>query len=129
MGHYNLSQPIALLLILLYLGSYMLLPGAHAKVLSTQWVLDEQARQDRVDKVQRLLSQEQVKKQMIALGVEPSDAKARVAKLTEEELRQLEGKLELLPAGAGVLEVVGIAFLLLLILELVGVIDIFKNIP
>jgi len=34
-----------------------------------------------------------------------------------------------LPAGADALAVIGIVFLVLLILELVGVIDIFKKIP
>jgi hypothetical protein len=40
----------------------------------------------------------------------------------------LAGRLEELPAGGDLLAVVGITFVVILILELVGVIDIFKKI-
>jgi hypothetical protein len=59
--------------------------------------------------------------------VDPVAASERVAALTDEELRYLDGRLAELPAGAGVVEVIGIVFVVLLILELVGVIDIFKS--
>ena len=47
--------------------------------------------------------------------------------MTPDELARLSRGLDELPAGAGALEVIGVVFLVLLLLELVGVIDIFKK--
>ena len=62
------------------------------------------------------------------LGVDPLAADARIAALTDQELQLLATDLENLPAGGSALGVVGIVFIVLLILELVGVIDIFNKI-
>jgi hypothetical protein len=40
----------------------------------------------------------------------------------------LQGRIADLPAGAGVIEVIGIVFVILLILELIGVTNIFTRI-
>ncbi len=64
---------------------------------------------------------------MIGLGVNPSDAQARVAALTDSELQALDQRIESMPAGGDVLAVIGIVFIVLLILELTGVINIFKK--
>ena len=62
------------------------------------------------------------------MGVNPSDAALRVASLNDQELATVANRLDQLPAGGdGVLAVIGIVFLVLLILELTGVIDIFKK--
>ena len=49
------------------------------------------------------------------------------AALSDSELVQLSENIDQAPAGAGVVEVVGIVFIVLIILELVGVTDIFKK--
>ena len=64
---------------------------------------------------------------MQALGVDPSAVDARVARLTDSELRSLADRMEQMPAGGDALAVIGIVFVVLIILELVGVIDIFKK--
>jgi Skp family chaperone for outer membrane proteins len=69
----------------------------------------------------------QVRGQMQAMGVDPSAVDARVARLTDSELRSLADRMEQMPAGGDALAVVGIVFVILIILELVGVIDIFKK--
>jgi hypothetical protein len=43
------------------------------------------------------------------------------------ELRSLAGQMSGMPAGGDALAVIGIVFIVLLILELTGVIDIFKK--
>ena len=65
---------------------------------------------------------------MVALGVDPLDAQARVAALTDSELQTLDRQIGELPAGGDVLAVIGVVFIVLLILELVGVINIFKTV-
>jgi hypothetical protein len=80
------------------------------------------------DAIQDFLTQESVRQQLVQLGVAPDFALERASSLTLTERQYLNQKIEELPAGAGALEVIGIVFLVLLILELVGVTDIFKKI-
>ncbi len=75
-----------------------------------------------------MLAREEVREQMHALGVESAQIDARLAALTDSELNQLAQDIESAPAG-GILEVIGVVFIVLLILEAVGVIDIFKKFP
>jgi hypothetical protein len=80
------------------------------------------------DAIQTFLSKETVQQQLVQLGVSPELAMARVAALTPTERQFLEENITDLPTGAGAVEVIGIVFIVLLILELIGVIDIFKKI-
>ncbi|HEX7236689.1 MAG TPA: PA2779 family protein [Gammaproteobacteria bacterium] len=102
--------------------------AAHAGVISTQQYLtsiDREATRARIDAV---LAREEVRSKLEQYGVDPAVTDARLAALTDQELEQLATDLENVPAGGSVLAVVGVVFLVLLILELVGVIDIFKKI-
>jgi hypothetical protein len=78
--------------------------------------------------VNSTLAREQVRSQMAAMGVDPAAVDARVARLTDSELQSLAERMQQMPAGGDALAVIGIVFLVILILELVGVIDIFKKI-
>ncbi len=73
------------------------------------------------------LDRQDVRDRMIALGVERQLVDSRLAALTDAELHSLAGRMEQLPAGGDLLAVIGIVFIVLLVLELVGVIDIFKK--
>ena len=102
--------------------------AAYAGVISTQEYLtavDREATRARIDAV---LAREEVRSKLEQYGVDPAVTDARLAALTDQELEQLATDLENVPAGGSVLAVVGIVFLVLLILELVGVIDIFNKI-
>jgi hypothetical protein len=77
--------------------------------------------------VNSTLAREQVRDQLTALGVDPAAVDARVARLSDTELRTLADRMQNVPAGGDALAVIGIVFVILIILELVGVIDIFKK--
>jgi len=81
----------------------------------------------RLAAVQAKLAREDVRQAMMSLGVDPAEASARVAALDERELARLDGQLSELPAGGSLLGLIGAVFVVLLILELTGVIDIFKK--
>jgi hypothetical protein len=105
-----------------------LTPPVSAAVISTEQVLTMEDRQARIAGIQASLARADVQNAMIELGVDPAQAQARVHALTDEELLQLEGQLETLPAGGdGVLVLIGAVFLVLLILELTGAINIFHG--
>jgi hypothetical protein len=111
---------------LLNLGSP---PVAEAGLVTTLQAAAATTRTQDLATVNAALAREEVRAQFEALGVEPAQVESRVAALTDAELRTLAGQMADLPAGADALAVIGIVFLVLLILEAVGVIDIFKKFP
>lgn len=115
------------ILVTIAFATTALVAPAHASLVGTQAVMMESERAATVARVHAAMDREAVQAQLVALGVDPADAKARIAALTDAELQRLDGRLAELPAGAGVLEVVGIVFVVLLILELVGVTNIFSS--
>lgn len=101
--------------------------SAGAGVIGTEAAILGEERAERIARINAVLSREAVQQQLERLGVDPADAQARVASLSDAELVALEQRMDELPAGAGALEVLGIVLLVLLVLELVGVTDIFKS--
>ena len=111
---------------LLNLGSP---PVAEAGLVTTLQAAAATTRTQDLETVNAALAREEVRAQFEALGVEPAQIESRVAALTDAELRTLAGQMADMPAGADALAVIGIVFLVLLILEAVGVIDVFKKFP
>jgi hypothetical protein len=111
---------------MLNLGSPMV---AQAGLIGTLQAVEADTRAQDLAGINAALARDQVREQLAALGVDADAVEARIAALTDPELRMLAGKLAEAPAGADALAVIGIVFLVLLILEAVGVIDIFKKFP
>jgi hypothetical protein len=101
---------------------------AHAGVVGTQVVAAAANRAAQVETLQNVIMSDQVSSQLVALGVDPAWAAERVSSMTDEELARLSSNMEQMPAGAGVVYLVGAVFIVLIILELTGVIDIFKKV-
>ncbi|MDH3315326.1 MAG: PA2779 family protein [Betaproteobacteria bacterium] len=98
-----------------------------AAPVGTSAVLQQESAEAQVSRVRETLARDDVQRAMIALGVNPDAARERVASLTQAEVAALESELEGLPAGGDFLAVVGIVFIVLIILELVGVTHIFSK--
>jgi hypothetical protein len=104
-------------------------PTASAGIVGTQDYLAAEARAGHVAEISAALSRADVQSQLVALGVDPVQAVARAAALSDAELAVVAGQLQALPAGGdSFFAVIGIVFVVLLILELTGVTDIFKKI-
>jgi hypothetical protein len=101
---------------------------AAAGVISTQQYLTAVDREATRARIGAALARAEVRSKLEQYGVDPVAADARIAALTDRELELLATELESLPAGGDLLAIVGITFIVLLILELVGVIDIFSKI-
>jgi hypothetical protein len=115
----------AVCLALLNLGSPQV---AQAGLVGTsQAVAAAETRSADLAQVNATLAREQVRDQLSAFGVDPAAVEARVARLSDAELRTLADRMAQAPAGGDALAIVGIVFVVLIILELVGVIDIFKK--
>lgn len=102
--------------------------SAPAGMIETGYLLDSEARAASLSRIEVLLAREDVAKQLATLGVDPSLVVERLAGLSDAELLELDGQIDSQIAGGDVLGVIGIVFVVLLILELVGVTDIFKSI-
>jgi hypothetical protein len=118
-----------LCLALLNLGTPLV---AHAGLIGTLQAVEAVqagARTQDLALINAALAREQVRTQLVALGVDPAGVGSRVNALSDGELRTLAGKVAEAPAGGDAFAVIGIVFVVLLILEAVGVIDIFKKFP
>ena len=100
----------------------------YAGTISTQKLIETQKTDTTRARVEEFISRDSVRDQMVALGVDPTEVHDRLAALTGDELRLLEQNLETMPAAGDALAVIGVVFIVLLILELTGVIDIFKKV-
>lgn len=78
--------------------------------------------------LEAFLSRSDVAAELTRYGVSPDVVMARVNSLSDAEIAALQGRLDEQVAGGDALAVIGVVFLVLLILEVVGVTDIFKSV-
>jgi hypothetical protein len=103
-------------------------PTAQAAVIGSYDYAQATARGERIERIHGFLARDAVRQQLLGLGVKPGDVDGRLSALTDAELAQIEAQIDKMPAGGDVLAVIGIVFVVLLILELVGVTNIFSAI-
>jgi hypothetical protein len=102
----------------------------HAGLVSTESVIAETfgSTGDRA-RVEAFLARDDVKRQLADLGVDPSEAAARVAALGDDEINRIAGQLDELPAGEGVLTtiaiVAGVILIILVITDIAGITNVF----
>ena len=101
--------------------------SAQAGVVDTAAMMHT-ARDAHIAVIQSQLARDEVRAQLERFGVEPAAIDGRLAALSDRELAQLSERMQDTPAGGdGLLAVIGLTFVVLLVLELVGIIDIFKR--
>ena len=121
-----LKRSIVMLLVLSM--SLLGLPAVGiAAPIGTDTLIQLDQRDELLSSIQAELARDEVRAEFLARGVSPAEVDARVAALSTEELRQLKLQIDELPAG-GLLAVIGVVFVVLLILELVGVTNVFTKI-
>lgn len=126
-GH-NLRGIARLLVLSLLLGNLLGSP-ARAALISTEQAIATEHHLDARARVEALLAREDVRAELIGLGVDPEQAATRLARLNDAEIARIAGHLDSLPAGEGAIgAVVGAAlfiFLVLLITDLLGLTDVY----
>lgn len=128
MSTYTRSAARGALIGLLCSGMVLLSFPARAEIIGTESMVATEARSNDLAAVQAFMSRDEVRAELQSFGVDADAAALRVAALSDAELQQLAGRIDQQPAGAGALAVVGIVFVVLLILELVGVTNVFTRI-
>ena len=108
----------------------MALPGpAQARTLGTEEVLGAAAAPSaslQRDTLRGLLDRDDVRRQLVAHGVDVVAARERVDALTDAEVEQLAGRVGTLPAGgSSVIGVLFAVFLILLVTDILGLTKVF----
>lgn len=123
------SRAIARLLIAALLLNALPFGAAQAALVSTEQALAAGEAAEARARIASLLQRDEVRLELEALGVDPEEAEARIALLSDAEIAAVAGRLDELPAGEGALgAVVGAAlfiFLVLLITDLLGLTNVF----
>jgi len=103
--------------------------SAFAGMIGTETVLDATRSQEARDYLNRTLAREDVRTSLVAQGIDPLEAKARVESLSDAEAVSLADQIEELPAGGSALGIlVGallLVFIVLLITDILGYTDVF----
>ncbi|MEE8535905.1 MAG: PA2779 family protein [Kiloniellales bacterium] len=92
---------------------------AQAAMVTTDQVIEDSTAADDRARVMDFMAREDVRQELQALGVDPDEASRRTASLSDEEIRQIAGRLDELPAGQSGAEVLALV-LVLGILFLIG---------
>jgi hypothetical protein len=113
------------MVILSMLAMGLPLQSAFAGIVETdQAVSHELAGQDRA-RINAFIDREDVLAQLQKQGVTVGEAKARVNALTDDEAHKIAGKLDQLPAGGDILDVLLLVFIILLITDILGYTKVF----
>lgn len=101
--------------------------AASAAIVDTQALVTADREAD-LSTVRNQLERADVRAQMEKMGLDAQAVDRRVAALNDRELHRLAVDMQNAPAGGDVIWLVGAVFVVLIILEITGVIDIFKKV-
>ena len=121
----RLARPISYIVTVGVLALSVHLPAAHAAVIGTEAVVSAQQAEIDRSRVQSLLGRAEIKQQLLAAGVDPSQVSERVDALNDNEVHQLAAKIDQLPAGGDAPGVLVFVFIVLLITDILGFTDVF----
>ncbi|MHB1117353.1 PA2779 family protein [Sideroxydans sp.] len=99
--------------------------AAYAGMIGVDQIAQSEQSQNQRDRIKSFLDREDVVKAMQAEGLDASTAKSRVDALTDQEVQQVAGKIDTLPAGGDILGILFTVFIVLLLTDILGVTKVF----
>lgn len=125
----RLIKSVSRFLILTMLGLSFPFSPAQSAMVGTDAVIGKGAAQVERDRIRAFIDRQDVREQMESIGINPDEATARVAALSDQEVANIAGKLDEFPAGGdGAGSVVGallLIFFVLLVTDLLGLTHVF----
>ena len=121
----RLTKPVSHLVVFGLLALSLHMPVANAGMVGTEAVINAAQAQQSRERLHNALNRDDVKAQLVARGVDPTQVQARVDSLTDEEAQTLAAKMDQLPAGGDAIGWLGFIFLVLLITDIMGLTNIF----
>jgi hypothetical protein len=127
--HRCLSRSLALAVAAALFVTSLPIGAARAGMVTTDQLVEQRAAAGDRERLAAILLRDDVRQQMEALGVNRDEAIARLASLSDQEIQQIAGRIDEMPAGqsvlVGVLIVAGAVLLGLLITDLLGITDVY----
>lgn len=120
----TMKRVMALLVSLAMLNTYSL--PAYSGVVTTEQLIQQQLESMDRDELVSLLDRSEVRQQLVDRGVDPEYARQRIAALSDAQIEQIKSEVDQLPAGSGVVGILIAVLLVLIILDIVGVTNIFS---
>ena len=125
----NTLRPVSISLAFFMLMISGPVQSVTAAMISTETMVEASQGKEARNRINQLLVREDVRQALIHQGIDPQQARARIDSLSDAEAMAVADKLDQLPAGSGALEVFLvvslIAFLVLLLTDILGYTDIF----
>jgi hypothetical protein len=123
-------KPVSIGVVVLMLLICMPVHSVLAAMIETETVMDTSRGQEAREYLNQLLTREDVQAALIARGIDPLEAKARVNSLSDTEVIEIANQIEQLPAGGDsflgvVLAIAILVFIVLVITDLTGTTDVF----
>ena len=121
-------RPVSIFLVMLMLIISLPYQSALAALIGTEELVRSQEAVEARAYIASVLAREDIQNALIARGIDPIEAQARVETLTDQEAIQVASTMEQLPAGGVIGYIVGLAvlvFLVLLVTDILGYTDIF----
>ena len=123
----RVEKSVSLLMALLMVMISAPVSSVFAAMIGTQAVLTGQDTSKARVQLRSFLDRKDVQSQLMARGIDPVEAKARVDSLSDGEVMQIADKIDQLPSGGDfwgtLLFVAVIVFITLLVLEILGYTD------
>ena len=122
-------KPVSIMVALFMLVISGPFQSVFAAMIETETVMEASRSQEARTRIKQLIEREDVRQALINQGIDPREAGARIDSLSDAEAIRVGDKLDQLPAGSGAFEVflivALIAFITLLITDIMGYTDIF----
>lgn len=124
------SKNIARFLIVSMFGLGLPLPTARAEMITTiQAATFQTGKASARERLHALFDRADVRAQLERRGVSATEAQKRIDALSDDEVERLAGRLDSLPAGGdieGILWIAFLAFLVLLVTDILGFTKVFS---
>ena len=124
-----IAKPLSLFLIFSFLLLDFTAITAKAGLIGTEAVINTLQGEKSRSRITAFLDRQEVREAFIQKGIDPAQAKNRVASLTDQEISQICKTLDQLPAGGdGIGTVVGavvLIFIILLLTDILGFTNVF----
>ncbi len=116
------GHPVFFLMITLALLISIPYQPAVAALIGTETAMDSAKGADIRERLLQYLAREDVRTALLAQGIDPAEANARIASLTDSELSQIAGQIDKLPAaGDGLGLVIAVLLIVLIVIVILKV--------
>lgn len=125
----KMQKMVAGLVVVTFCFLSVVVAPVQATLVGTADILAAQENDMARQKVLQFLERQDVAAHLQSMGVAPAEARARVDTMTAEEIHLVASKIDQLPAGGDalgfLLGVAVVTFIVLIILDIIGVTDVF----